>query len=111
MKRTKTVAILVMVVAAALLLGGCGVGSYQARSVDLKESPLINNPDILVKGADDQALYRYVNPQADFKKYTMVMIDPVLVYKDGELDKEQMENYQKLANNALFSGAVQRRKK
>jgi hypothetical protein len=99
MKKMRTVAILVMVVLAALQLCGCGVGSYQARNVDLKESPLVN-PDILVKGTDDQALYRYVNPKADVKKYTMVLIDPVLVYKDAELDKDELENYQKLANNA-----------
>ena len=101
MKRMKTVAMLVMLVAFALQLGGCGVGSYQARSVDLKESesPLIN-PAILVKGADDQALYRYVNPNVDIKKYTMILIDPVMVYKDAELDKDEMDNYQKLANNA-----------
>jgi len=99
MKRIGKVAMLVMVVAAALQLCGCGVGSYQARSVDLKESPLIN-PAILVQGTDDQALYRYVNPKADFKQYNKVLIDPVLIQKDGELDKDELENYQKLANNA-----------
>jgi len=100
MKRMKTVAMVVMVVAVALQLGGCGGGSYQARSVDVKESPLVN-PDILVKGTDDQALYRYVNPKADIKQYTMVLIDPVMVYKDAVLDKDERENYQKLANNAF----------
>jgi len=100
MKRMKTVAMVVMVVAVALQLGGCGVGSYQARSVDVKESPLVN-PDILVQGKDDQALYRYVNPKADIKQYTMVLIDPVMVYKDAVLDKDERENYQKLANNAF----------
>jgi len=99
MKRVKMAAILVIVVAFALQLGGCGVGSHQARSLDVNESPLVN-PDILVKGSDDQALYRYVNPKADFKQYTKLMIDPVLVYKYAELDKEDLENYQKLANNA-----------
>lgn len=92
-------AILVMVVAFALLLGGCGVGSYQARSLDVNESPLVN-PDILAKGSDGQALYRYMNPKADVKQYTKIMIDPVLVYKYAELDKDELENYQKLANNA-----------
>jgi hypothetical protein len=101
MKRMKTVAMLVMVVAVALQLGGCGVGSYQARSVDVKESPLVN-PDILVQGKDDQALYRYVNPKADIKQYTMVLLDPVMVYKDAALDKDERENYQKLANNAFI---------
>jgi hypothetical protein len=96
----KKVAMLVMVMAAALQLGGCAVGSYQARSVDVKESMLIN-PSILVKGTGDQALYRYVNPKADFKQYFLVLIDPVLVYKDALLDKDERENYQKLANNAF----------
>jgi hypothetical protein len=101
MKRMKMAAMLVMVVAVALQLGGCGVGSYQARSVDVKESPLVN-PDILVQGKDDQALYRYVNPKADIKQYTMVLLDPVMVYKDAALDKDERENYQKLANNAFI---------
>ena len=100
MKRMKAAALFVMVVAAALQLGGCAVGSTQARSVDTKNSPLVN-PEILVKGTDDQALYRYVNPKADVKQYSKIMIDPVLVIKDGQLDKEEMENYQKLANNAF----------
>jgi len=86
-------------VAVALQMSGCGVGSYQARSVDVKEARLVN-PDILVQGTDDKALYRYVNPKADVKQYTMVMIDPVMVQKDAVLDKDERENYQKLANNA-----------
>jgi len=100
MKRMKIAAMLVMVVVAALQLGGCAVGSYQARSVDLQESPLVN-PDILVQGTDDQALYRYVNPKADVKQYTKVLIDPVLVYGHAGLDKDELENHQKLANNAF----------
>lgn len=99
MRRMKMAAILLMVVGFALQLGGCGVGSYQARSLDVNESPLVN-PDILVKGSDDQALYRYVSPRANVKQYTKMMIDPVLVYKYAELDKDELENYQKLANNA-----------
>jgi hypothetical protein len=89
-----------MVAAAALQFGGCA-SSYQARSVDIKEmSPLVN-PDLFSKGEGDQALYRYVKPGVDVKKYTKVMIDPVLVRKDGELDKDELENYQRLANNAF----------
>jgi hypothetical protein len=76
------------------------VGSYQARSVDVKNSPLVN-PDILVEGKDDQALYRYVKPGLDATRYDKIMIDPVLVMKDGELDKDDLEDYQKLANNAF----------
>ena len=100
MGKMKTAAMLVIAVAAALQLAGCGVGSYQAKGIDRQESPLIS-PDLLVQGTDDQALYRYVNPKGDIKQYTMVLIDPVLVYKDGELNKDERENYQKLANNAF----------
>ncbi len=82
----------------ALLLSGCGA-SMQARSVDVKQSLLVN-PEILQKGTGDQALYRYVNPKLDVKKYTKMMIDPVLIEKQGELDAKEQENYQKLANNA-----------
>ncbi len=99
MKRMKMAGMLVMVAAAALQFGGCGVGSHQARNVDLKESPLVN-PDILMKGAGDQVLYRYVKPNLDLKQYTKVMIEPVLVMKDGELDKDELQNFQNLANNA-----------
>jgi len=99
MKSMKTVAMGVLSLVAASLLGGCGVGSYQARSVDLKDSPLVN-PAILEKGSDDQALYRYLNPRANVKNYTKIMIDPVLIMKDGDLSKSDLEDYQKLANNA-----------
>jgi len=99
MKSMKTAAMVIMVMAVALQLGGCGVGSYQARSVDIQESPLVN-PDILVQGTDDKALYRYVNPKVDIKQYTKVLINPVLVYGYMELDKDELENHQKLANNA-----------
>ncbi len=99
MKRMTAAGMFVMLVAAALQFGGCAVGSYQARSVDIKNSPLVS-PDILVKGTGDQALYRYAKANVDIKKYDKVMIDPVLVMKDGELDKDEMANYQKLANNA-----------
>lgn len=99
MKWMKQTGLLALFVAGALQLGGCA-GSYQARSVDLKESPLVN-PSILVEGSGDQALYRYMNPKVDAKQYTKVMIDPVIIYKDGELDKDQRENMQTLANNAF----------
>jgi hypothetical protein len=96
----KFVGTLVMVAAAALQLGGCAA-SYQARSVDIKEvSPLVN-PDLFGEGKEGQALYRYVKPGVDAKQYTKILIDPVLVRKDGDLDKDELENYQKLANNAF----------
>ena len=85
--------------AAALLLGGCA-GSYQARSVDIKDSPLVN-PALFTEGTGDQALYRYVKPGVDVKQYDKVIIDPVMIMKDGEMSQSDRENYQNLANNAF----------
>lgn len=94
----KKAVMLAVLVTAAMQLGGCAA-SYQARSVDLNQATLVN-PDIMKKGGDDQALFRYVNPSAKTRNYTKVLIDPVLLRKDGELGKDEMENYQKLTNNA-----------
>jgi PBP1b-binding outer membrane lipoprotein LpoB len=101
MYKMKSAAIILIFLALAVYLGGCTIGSYQARNVDATNSPLVN-PDILVKGRGNEALYRYVNQKADFKKYTAILIDPVLVMKDGDLDADEMSNYQTLANNAYF---------
>ena len=101
MGRIKILTLSVISVGAALLLGGCG-GSYQARSMDIKEGQtLFVNPSILEKGTGDQMLYRYENPKADIKKYTKVIIEPVIISKSAELDAGDLENYQKLANNAF----------
>lgn len=97
MKNFISIGIIIVFSAMVALLGGCA-GSYQARSVDLKTK--LVNPNILTQGTGDQVLYRYVNPKADFKQYTKILLDPVLIMKDGELDKDELENYQKLANNA-----------
>ena len=100
MKKVISSGLLASLSAVALLLGGCA-GSYQARSVDLKPDTILVNPEIFQKGTGDQALYRYVNPAVDFKQYTKVMIEPVLIYKSAELDSGELENYQKLSNNAF----------
>jgi hypothetical protein len=84
----------------ALLLGGCG-GSIQARNVDIKKAFLVN-PSMYKEGSGDQAIYRYVKPDANIKKYSKVLVDPVIIVKEAELDADQRENYQKLANNAYI---------
>jgi hypothetical protein len=82
------------------LLSACGA-SYQARSMDVQKSVLVS-PSVLQKGGDDQALYRYVNPDLKKSQYSKLIIDPVLIVKDAQLDDKERENYQKLANNALI---------
>ena len=100
MRRIRPLMFLVVAASVSLVLGGCGA-SYHAKEVDIKKALLVN-PDILTKGTDDQALYRYDNPKADYKKYTKLRIDPVIVSKAAELNEDDLENYQKLANNAHF---------
>lgn len=79
---------------------GCA-GSYQARSAEVKNARLVN-ASLLEEGKDGQALYRYVNPSANIKDYSAVIVDPVLIMTDGELSKDDRENYQNLANNAFL---------
>jgi len=98
MKTIKAMSAFVACVALALVIGGCGA-SYQARSVDVADSMLVN-PSVLEKGGDDQALYRYRNPDVKIGQYSKIIIDPVLIVKDAELDEKERANYQTLANNA-----------
>ena len=55
----------------------------------------------MVKGEEGEALYRYENPKADLKKYSKIMIDPVILSKAAISDATETENYQKLGNNAF----------
>ncbi len=98
MKTITTSFALLSMLVLTMLMSGCGP-SLQARKVDASQSPLVN-PSIFEKGTGDQALLRYAKPDVDWKQYTKVMIDPVMVAKDGELDEKDRANYQTLANNA-----------
>jgi hypothetical protein len=100
MKRLTMTIPSVLCVAIALLLGGCA-SSYQAKRMEIKHTMLVN-PDILKPGTGDQALYRYQNPDAKGKRYTKMLVDPVLLARSAELDAEALENYQKLANNGYI---------
>lgn len=99
MKKLMSMCLALSFAAGGLLMGGCGA-SYQARSVDVQNATLFN-PSILQKGGEDQALYRYVNPDAKLKQYDKAIIDPVLIVKEAQLDADELENYKKLANNAF----------
>jgi hypothetical protein len=83
----------------APLLVGCA-SSLQAKKVDVAQAVLVD-PSILQKGKEGEALYRYVKPDVDWKKYTGVVIDPVIVFQEAAMDAETRENFQTLANNAF----------
>ena len=99
MKNRKTAGLLVLFAFIVPLIAGCGA-TMQARSVDISDTFLVDSK-ILVKGdpKQDQALYRYVNTAIDPKKYSTMIIDPVVIYKEGEMDADARANNQTLANN------------
>lgn len=82
------------------LLCGCS-GTHQGRSVNAKSAILVN-PDLLQKGTGDEALYRYIKPGFNISRYSTIMVEPVLIAKEGELSASERESYQKLANNAYI---------
>ena len=99
MKRGKMAVFVVVFALIAPLLVGCA-SSLQARKVDVAQAVLVD-PSILEKGKEGEALYRYINPKVDWKKYSKVMIEPVIVYQQAAMDAETRENFQTLANNAF----------
>ena len=52
------------------------------------------------KGRKARRCIGTVNPDGRLKKYSKVLIDPVIVYQEAAMDAETRENYQTLANNA-----------
>lgn len=82
-----------------MLLSGC-TGTHQGWNS--KKSSVLVNPDILLEGGEGEAHYRYVKPGFDIKQYSSVVVEPVLIAKEGELDAEERVNYRKLADNAYI---------
>jgi hypothetical protein len=101
MKYEKTTLFVVVFALVGSVFSGCAP-TLQAKKVDKPEvgKSVLVDPSILQKGKEGEALYRYVNPNADWKKYTGVIIDPVIVSQEATLDAETRKNYQTLANNA-----------
>ena len=99
MNRRNTAVLVVVFALIAPLMVGCA-SSLQARKVDVAQSVLVD-PSILEKGKEGEALYRYVKPNVDWKMYSKVIVEPVIVYKEAAMDEETRQNFQTLANNAF----------
>jgi uncharacterized protein DUF3313 len=80
---TRTAALAALGIA-ALVVGGCPT-TRQAGSVERRG--FLRDYSRLQKGADGQALERWVNPAADWSGYTSVVLEPVQIWaaKDTEL--------------------------
>jgi hypothetical protein len=79
-------------------------GSQRARDVDLasKEAPriLTQGLEMVRTDSSDQALYIYRSKETPKVRYTKLLLEPVLIAKEGELDQQELTNYQALADNA-----------
>lgn len=76
-RRIANVAVVSASLAAALLVAGCS-STHQTRG-GAQASPFLANPSQLREGRSGEAKLVYVNPKADFRKYTKVYLDPVVL--------------------------------
>lgn len=90
-----------------IFIGASGCAASQgARSVEksgfLGDYSMLEKGKrgVVMEGTEDQALWLYKSPDADWRKYKKVHLDPVTVWlaKDSELNKISAEDRQRLAN-------------
>jgi len=82
----------------AVLLSGCA-STYQQRSV--KGSGFLSDYSQLKDRGGDTAMLSYIDPKADFRGYTQILIEPVRAYvsaKDSQMTKLSKEDQGKLLN-------------
>ena len=79
-----------------LIIQGCA-STQQRRDVE-EVGFLGNSSSLLEKGKDGQVLREYINPNADWRSYTKVILEPVTIWKDKETEDVSPEDLQTLAN-------------
>jgi hypothetical protein len=93
------------ILALMLVVTGCA-STQEAKSVEksgfLGDYSLLKEGQrsTISEGAEDQALWVYKNPAADWRKYRKVWLDPVTVWmsqKDSQLKDVSVEDRQRLA--------------
>ena len=86
-----------LVLCLALTFSSCAQ-SKQARKVEA--SGFLKDYSMLKKGEGDEALLRYINPEADFSKYRKIILEPVTVWRGSKsgLAKMDVEDVQKLVD-------------
>ena len=81
-----------------MLYGACA--TFQARSV--KESGFLGDYSMLKPGGEGKALLVYIDPEANIKAYSKIVMDPILMYAaaDSKWDTLSKEDRQTLVNYA-----------
>jgi len=82
-------------VSVTLALGGCAAG----QSGTARPSGFLGDYSQLRKGEKGEALLVYVDPQADFGKYTKMMIEPVTIWRDADTGTIPPAEAQSLADD------------
>jgi hypothetical protein len=79
------------------LLQGCAA-TQQRRDVVKTGFLSASEHSMLTEGQKNEALLRYINPDADWRSYDKVLIDSVTVWKDKETQDVSPEDLQKLTD-------------
>lgn len=98
MKTNKRLPLLFLSVLMVFSLSAC-MKTKQARYMDENTKTILIDRSLLDYGGYDEALLRYANPKADYKKYTSVMIDPVIMFKPKNASKEELADLKALSSN------------
>jgi hypothetical protein len=70
-----------LLTAAALAIAGCS-STYQTRGA-AKPSPFLGDTSQLRAGKSGEAKLVYLNPKADFRKYTKIQLDPIVLVAEN----------------------------
>ena len=100
MKREKTCTLFFAITGLCVLMlcGACA--TMQERSTTT--TGFLGDYSQLKEGGDGRALLVYIDPQADFKSYKRIIVDPVKLYASSEhsMENVSVEDRQKLLNYA-----------
>lgn len=102
---------LVTLVALLMVLGLAGCGAKQARRVE--QSGFLGDYSQLTEKKQNEALYVYVNPKADCRKYSKVLLEPATLWgisEDSPLAKLETKDQDMLASRTggMIFDAMQR---
>src|SRR5262249_43165856 len=95
----------VLLIGVFLGIGGCA-STQEAKSVEksgfLGDYSLMKEGQrsTIKEGPEDQALFIYKNPAADWRKYKKIQLDPVTIWmsqKDSQLKNVSVEDPQRVA--------------
>jgi hypothetical protein len=83
---TRKTLLLSSIILLVCMLASCA--TQQSRKTST--TTFLGDYSMLTPGGKDRALFRYVNPQADFSAYNAIVLDPVRLYASGQHEMEKL---------------------